>query len=271
MKLSIVIPVLNSHEVLRRQLLHFAQMGLPSDTELIIVDDGSDPPLRETAFPPGSTSTCSTRINGMYSQSGYVGGKTGVQILETGDFRPWTWALARNAGARIARGEYLLMYDLDHVAPRYLIDFVREFDGPRVQFIRQFGVLDEHGILTQDRDVLEAHGVSKMKSLGVGPHPNMFAMRRDVFWEIGGYREDLVERSYPQGEDRLFKKAWHNYARATGALNNVLRPVLYVFPSGKLIGDVDADPQKLFHGLSRKTKRNHWYKQQLEREKNAQG
>ena len=49
MKLSIIIPVLNSHEVLRRQLLHYAQIGIPSDTELIIVDDASEDATPEVA------------------------------------------------------------------------------------------------------------------------------------------------------------------------------------------------------------------------------
>jgi len=44
-KLSIIIPVLNSHEIVRRQIEHFKKMDLPDDIELIIVDDGSDPPL----------------------------------------------------------------------------------------------------------------------------------------------------------------------------------------------------------------------------------
>ena len=44
-KLSIIIPVLNSHEIVRRQIAHFKKMNLPDDVELIIVDDGSDPPL----------------------------------------------------------------------------------------------------------------------------------------------------------------------------------------------------------------------------------
>jgi len=44
-KLSIIIPVLNSHEIVRRQIKHFKKMDLPDDVELIIVDDGSDPPL----------------------------------------------------------------------------------------------------------------------------------------------------------------------------------------------------------------------------------
>jgi glycosyltransferase involved in cell wall biosynthesis len=95
MKLSIVIPVLNSHEVVRRQLLHFFRIGLPGDTELILVDDGSDPPI-ENDF------------------------SNLARIHRTNDNRPWTWALARNAGARLATGDYLLMYDLDHIADRKL-------------------------------------------------------------------------------------------------------------------------------------------------------
>lgn len=237
-KLSIVIPVLNSHEVVRRQLLHFENIGLPGDTELILVDDGSDPPI-ENSF---------TAI---------------AKIYRTHDKRPWTWALARNEGARIAQGDYLLMYDLDHIADRKLIDFVRGFDGKKVQFTREFGVLTERGVLTQDRDILEQHGVPKDQSLKIGPLPNNFAMRRDLFWELGGYREDLFMKPYPQGEDRAWRSTWRTYEKqhgGEGSCVSVHRPVMYMFPNGKYVGDVDADPQKLFHNLSRKTSRN-WFHQ----------
>lgn len=243
MKLSIIIPVLNSHEILRRQLLFYAQMGIPKDTELIIVDDGSDPPLENTADIP-------------------------VTIHRTNDFRPWTWALARNAGARIATGEYLLMYDLDHIVPRYAINFIREFTGVKVQFVREFGVLDEQGRLTQDREVLEAYGLPKEQGLKIGPLPNNFAMRRDVFWELGGYREDLVERPYPQGEDRHFRSVWRTYERERGGDGSQVgphRPRIFMFPNGYYLGDVDADPKGLFHTLSRKTSRNGFWQQQKEK------
>lgn len=238
MKLSIIVPVLDSHEVVRRQLLHFWRIGLPEDTELILVDDGSNPPIDVGAS--------------------YVP----VQVHRTNDFRPWTWALARNAGARLAQGEFLLMFDIDHIVSRELIDFVRAFDGYKVQFLREFGVLDESGLFTQDRAVLEQYGLPRGNGLGVGPLPNNFAMRRELFWELGGYREDLVEREYPQGEDRLFKKVWYDYQRRTGNTACPIRPTIYVFPVGKLVGDVDHNPMGLFHGLSRKTKRNHWYRNQ---------
>lgn len=235
-KLSLIIPVLNSHEVVRRQLLHFERMGLPADTELILVDDGSDPPIENTSSLP-------------------------VTIHRTNDKRPWTWALARNAGARIAQGEYLLMFDIDHIVPRFAINFIRNFDGLKVQFVREFGVLDPNGVLTQDRDALAEYGLPREKGLKIGPLPNNFAMRRDLFWELGGYREDLVEKPYPQGEDRAFRSVWRTFD-PTGAKVCVHRPRIFMFPNGKYLGDVDADPKGLFHGLTRKTNRNFWYQQQ---------
>lgn len=250
MRLSIVIPVLNSHEVVRRQLLHFEMIGMPKDTELILVDDGSDPPIQRGQCP-------------IYGQEGLKSGQCPlcVKIVRTHDKRPWTWALARNTGARVADGEMLLMFDLDHIITREALDFIHGYDGLKVQFKREFGVLDEDGILTQDRDVLEEYGLPKGNKLKLGPLPNNFAMRRDLFWELGGYREDLVEKPYPQGEDRAFRSVWRTFD-PDGAKVCTHRPTMYMFPNGKYLGDVDADPQGLFHTLTRKTRRNYWYQQQ---------
>jgi glycosyltransferase involved in cell wall biosynthesis len=243
MKLSIIAPVLNSHEILRRQFLHFERIGIPEDTEIIIVDDGSEPPLKYE-------------------------GKLPVRIHATNDKRPWTWALARNHGARMAQGEYLLMFDIDHIITRELIDAVRTFGGQKMQFRREFAVLDENGNLTQDISALTHWGfpIERLKTRGLklSPLPNNFAMRKDVFFALGGYREDLVERSYPQGEDRLFKKAWCNWEREGKGKVHHERQTMYMFPNGKTCGDVDFNPFSLFHNLSRKTNRNYWYRKQRE-------
>lgn len=251
MKLSIVIPCLNSHEVVRRHMLHFSRMVWHGDTELIVVDDGSEPPLGE---PCATTLPCGLHY----------------QLIKTNDRRPWTWALARNVGARAARGEYLLMFDIDHIVPGEAIKFIREFSGHKVQFVREIGVLDEHGALTQDRDVLESYGWPKSKGLGIGPLPNNFAMRKDLFWELGGYREDLYMRPYPQGEDRDFRSKWRTYEMSHGGEGSMvcpIRPRIFMFPNGKYLGDVDADPQGLFHGLTRKTSRNFWHHEQKRKER----
>jgi hypothetical protein len=237
MKLSIIIPVLNSHEILRRQFLYLEKIGVPDDTEIIIVDDGSEPPL-----------FCSSRLP--------------VRILKTNDKRQWTWALARNAGARIARGDYFLFTDIDHILTREAIDTAREFGGVRMGLSREFGVLLEDGTLTQDREVLEEYGLLKSIGLKIGHLPNNFCMKKTLFEELGGYREDLIGRPYPQGEDNQFFKKWKVYMRENKAEGYSTCPRIYMFPNGYFCGDVDFNPKGLFHKLSRKTKRNSRYKEE---------
>ncbi len=237
MNLSIIIPVLDSHEIVRRQLAHFDRIGLPDDTELILVDDGSTPP--------------------------HIEDRSYLRILRTRDYRPWTWALARNRGAREAYGRRYLMTDIDHILSRDLIDYCAGYKGQKIQFKREFGVLLEDGTFTQDHQTLMAYGLPAErianKGARVPPLPNNFSMRRDIFWELGGYREDLFDRPYPQGEDRLFKKAWQNWIAAGKGQVDTYRPTVYMFPGGYYCGDVDHNPFGLFHDLTRKTRRNHAY------------
>ena len=235
MKCSIVIPVLDSHEGLRRQLLYIEHIGLPSGVELILVDDGSDPPIENTSNLP-------------------------VAIHRTHDTRPWTWALARNAGAELAKGEYLLMFDLDHIITREILDFVVSRDDPRIHFQRRFGVLDEHGQLQTDRETLKSWGLTE-KRTRIESHQNSFAMKRELFNQLGGYRDDLIGRPYPQGEDSDFYRKWKTHAEKVGVVS-VEGPTLYVFPTGRFCGDVDHDEKGLFHDLSRKSKNNYWWNQQ---------
>lgn len=234
MKLSIVTPVLDSHEIVRRQLLHYGQMALPDDVEIVYVDDGSQPALRGCEWP---------RVRNF-------------RIIETNDPRDWTWALARNAGAKEARGEYLLMCDLDYIIPRAAIEAACRLTEDRMNFRREFGVLDENGALTQDLDVLRRYGLleSRIRNRGVAlsAHTNDFVMRRETFLALGCYRTDLIGNPYPQGEDRCFQGVWER-AQAAGRVTRTFdRPLVYMFPNGKFCGDQDYNPMGLFHSLSRK-------------------
>jgi hypothetical protein len=207
------------------------------------VDDGSDPPLE-------------------------YDGPLPVRIIQTHDTRPWTWALARNRGAKEAKGDWLIMYDLDHVIDRKLLDMVREYDGQKIQFKREFGVITEDGTLKQDIETLVEYGWPrgryKRKKFTVPAHPNMFAMKKDIFWMLGGYDERWCERPYPQGEDRYFKKRWSVWVREGDGHVHTERPIIYAFPVGKLIGnDVDADPKELFHTLTRKTEKNLYHRRRM--------
>jgi len=241
MKVSIIIAILNSHEIVRRQYLHFARMGLPDDVEIIFVDDGSHPPLE----PP--------KIKNF-------------TMLYTYDKRQWTTGIARNIGARHAKGEYLLMTDIDYIIPRAAIESARNLTENKMGFRREFGVLDEHGNLTQDLDVLRKWGLTedRIKSRGtkLAPHPNNFVMKADTFWELGGYRENRMNEGYPKcTDDGAFKMRWTKLLDSGGATiqDANLRPTLYMFPGGQYCGDVDYNPYDMFHNLTRKTKENYWY------------
>jgi glycosyltransferase involved in cell wall biosynthesis len=237
-KVSIIIPVLNSHEIVRRQMLHFEKMDMPEGTELILVDDGSTPPIEVKTTLKNFT------------------------LIHTNDYRPWTWPVARNTGAKIARGDYFIMVDLDHIISRDFINLVHSFNGDHIRVVRQLAVLDEEGNLKQDFETLKDYGLSeqryKDKGVELPPHRNQFAIHKDLYWKMGGFREDRIGLPYPQREDGDFARLWRQLHEA-GEIKDFdelvgyeHRPVLYMFPNGKYCGDVDFNPQNLFHNLSRK-------------------
>lgn len=237
MKLSVVISVLNSHEILRRQILHWSRMNLPNEVEFIILDDGSDEPLK--------------------------GEMKNLSIYPTNDKRAWTVELARNMGARLAKGEYLLMTDIDYIIPQDAFVSAMLLKEDKMRFKRHFGILDENGKLTQDMNVLRTYGLleSRIENRGtrLGPHPNNFVMRKETYWMLGGYREDLVDRPYPNKGDTYWKRTWAEAYEKGRVTQCDYRPTLFMFPNGQYCGDVDFNPFGLFHELTRKTPNNHWY------------
>jgi len=242
MQVSIIIPFLNSHELVRRQVLWFQKMDLPDDVEVLFMDDGSDPPL-SVSDPPRN-----------------------FRLIPTNDFRPWTSSLARNWAAKVALGEYLFMTDGDYIVTRDAVEKARKFRGDRLGCKRRFGVLDENANLLTDHATLIEWGIqpSRLKSKGnmIPTHPNNFVMRAGLFREMGGYREDLIlERPYPQKEDTYFKrKLMEMVGQGKITLTSDDRPTIFMFPNGQFCGgDVDANPFNLFHTLTRKTPQNHWY------------
>lgn len=247
MRLSIIIPVLNSHEIIRRQILFYKRMNLPDNVEIIYVDDGSEPPIRTIFYKP----------SGKYESNKFI-------IVETNDKRPWTWALARNKGAKEAKGKYLLMTDVDYIIPKKSIEDALAFDGDYMGFRREFGILDVFGYLYQNKKLLKQYGLpdKRMKERGfkLAPHPNNFVIRKELFFEMGGYREDLIGKDYPQGEDNWFKKTRHQWIKDGKLIQSEHRPLLYMFPNGRYCGDVDYNPFGLFHNLSRKSKKNPFMK-----------
>ena len=154
MKLSIVIPVLDSHVVVRRQANYLYQF-LNADVELILIDDGSDPPLDENLL-----------------------ASFGIRLLVTNDKSRWSEHMATNIGVEEARGEYIFKTDIDHILTPETFDIAMRFDNDNVMmfFKRKEGKLDENGNLID-------LGTERT------PHANTFILKREWFLKVGGYNE----------------------------------------------------------------------------------
>jgi glycosyltransferase involved in cell wall biosynthesis len=227
MKISIVIPVYNSHRVLRRQIKYYKRLKLPNDIEIIFIDDGSSPPLK---FATHMLKNC--------------------HIYPTGDTRPWTQPCARNLGAKIAQGEYLLMTDIDHIFTKEVIDAVYNFDGDKMEFPREFAILDNRGIIRQNLDMLVEYGFHRARyrrrKFRTYKHTNTFAMRRKIFWEIGGYSEKRCDKgTHPTHDDLQLHSRYRQHIKQGKCNRAVIGPMTYCFPA------VAIDPKNLFHNLNR--------------------
>jgi glycosyltransferase involved in cell wall biosynthesis len=245
MKLSVIVSILNSHEVVRRQFLHWEKMNLPDDVEIIYMDDGSDPPLQYTGNKLKNLRIIPTN------------NPKGAESQASGLFADGRVGMARNMAARLAKGEYVLMTDIDYIIPKESIEAGRVLKDDKEGFRRQFGVLLEDGVATQDLMVLKQYGLLQKRiderNIMMAPHPNNFIMRRSVFIDLDGYREDRVGNTgYPDGHDRWFKRSWMRAFNKGLYTISPTRTTLLMFPNGWYCGDVDYNPFNLFHTCSRK-------------------
>jgi glycosyltransferase involved in cell wall biosynthesis len=171
-----------------------------------------------------------------------------IKIVRTNDTRPWTEHKARNIGARNAKGEYLLMIDMDYIIPEETIKKAMEFTGDRMPIKRRFGVLDQNGNITDDPKSLRKWGLKKrwIRKREVPGHRSQFLMKKELFWKMGGYNEGL------DGKWRRTGGAGEKFWRKWQKLENCGKVVMaddtldvFMFPGGKFC---DFERQ-MFSGL----------------------
>jgi hypothetical protein len=220
-KLSLIVSVLESYPVVRRQLLHLGRILTP-ECELILVDDGSSPSLKDT---------CAAVA------------KPFDFVLEcTNDRRPWTQPRARNIGASLARASKLLFFDIDHILTEEIIATCLGYAGDKLHWIRKPGVLDEDGRIVTDRAVLIDHGLTDDAP---GVHANSFLIRREIFETLGGYDERFCGRY--GGDDIDFNARYDRLCREGRARPAEVRGEGYYYPD-------PARVKELFHSLRRESR-----------------
>lgn len=243
--ISIVIAVLNSPEVVRRQVLWFRRMPLPEDVEVILVDDKSDPPLRIEDYDLPR-----------------------LRILRYEEHpEAWTQPAARNHGVRHAQGPWVICTDIDHIIPKALIDFVRDSPCDFIKFRREVAILNAAGIFEQTPEAVLTYGFEE-KRLGpnrdnyhIAPHTNSFAIKKDLFLKLGGVSEMHVGSGRHPNREELPLRRRIRAAYRAGEITMLTedtdgtdrRPMIYMIPNGRYCGHKDYNPFGLFHSLPRKT------------------
>jgi len=210
--------VLESYEIVRRQLLHLERILTPS-CELIVVDDGSVPSLQATCDSVPKTFP--------------------FRLHCTHDRRPWTQPRARNIGANLAEAPKLLFFDIDHIVTKEVVALCLEYSGDKLHWVRRPGVLEEGGQVVTDRKSLEKHGLTDQTQ---GVHGNSFLIRRKLFDLLGGYDERFCGRY--GGDDIDFNSRYENLVRNGRARPAEVKGEGYFYPD-------PARVKHLFHSLKR--------------------
>lgn len=171
--ISIVFPFYRNQGMLARQYRVMAEEWRDDQKaalEVIIVDDGSLEPALDVPRPSGLPA---------------------LRLYRITENRPWHQHGARNLGAAEASHHWLAMLDIDHVIPPSTLDAILQFEPPKRDFALTFSRRDapvDSDWLADDvfmmKPTIRVDGTAK-------PHVNSFVLKRDLYWQVGGYDEDL--------------------------------------------------------------------------------
>ena len=178
---------------------------LPGNWELIFVDDGSVPPIPIPDETPEN-----------------------FVLLRTGEIRTefeWTQHLAINKAVALAKGEYIVKNDVDHVFTRDTIEAIEEFKGDMLLFRREAGYLSDDLTITSLRD---EHPV-------YSPIDDIYVVRKSIFQGLGGYPVEATRKYGGMG-----RFLW-GYSETHEARSIPEKALIYVVP----------DTRETYHKLVR--------------------
>lgn len=171
--LTLIMPYYRNPGMLELQYATWAQWPakVRAQFDVVIVDDGSPEPAIDVPRPDGLPT---------------------LSIYRVTEDRPWHQHAARNLGAHVAKGPWLLLTDMDHVLTP---------DNASALF-RRLRLLNDHTAYFLHRIEADTGLPTRNHDGRPKPHPNSFVMTRDLYWLAGGYDEDFCGI---YGTDGLFK------------------------------------------------------------------
>ena len=203
-QISIVVNAYRAQPALDRQLALWRSypQALRQAVEFVVVDDGSAPALHLAPDPAEAKLPLA------------------ITLARIQQDIAWNMPGARNLGALLARGRWLLCHDIDHFLPAAsLLTLLQHAQALDAATLYRFARLED--------------------GVAINPHINSFLCQRAGFWRAGGYDEDFA--GHYGHEDACLLQAWQAHGGRLMLLSDVWLTV---------------NPRLATTGLSRDTTRN---------------
>jgi len=219
---TMLVCVLESYEVVKRQVQYWKSLNFPEGFEIMMMDDGSKPPIK-------------VDTNGL---------KCKFTLIREKENIPWEHTYKKNHLVKdVIKTDAILFVPIDHMISQSIVDLAVNLPEPenvRVYFPRQKAILDEQGNLTQDFRQLRLHGMREYCDMeqrtlkSVPAACDICLMRRRTWLLCGGYKGG-------RGSDVLL------YRRMMAETVTYEGPTLYCWPFARISANND-----LFHHLYHK-------------------
>jgi len=237
-KIALIFPVLQSYEVVERQVKYMNTLDLPITWEMIFVDDGSDPPIDIKTKPIFN-----------------------LTLVQTHNYNRWTQAKAVNFGVDASQpSEFVWCLGIDHFISKANINDVENFTDNKMVFPRLFATLSKDGIVRTDELSLMRYGWvenEQKKGKGTGAGFGVFVMRRTCWDLLHGYNMQRFGEGGYGNDDVDINHRYADLCRAGKATPHKVGSPMYVYPSAAY------DAQEMFHSLRGRRKEKFDYKKYL--------
>jgi glycosyltransferase involved in cell wall biosynthesis len=163
--ITLIVPFYRNSAMLKRQVQEWNKY--PPGIKVVCVDDGSPEPAA-----PIIKAHCDPSCQ--------------LELYRITTDIPWNRGGARNLGAHVATTDWILHVDIDHVLPADAADRLLSFVVPPDRWYRfprwRVGAADD----TRKKDAIPT-GADYGQ---IHPHVDSYLVRRDIYWQTGGYDED---------------------------------------------------------------------------------
>lgn len=178
LRVSIILLVFESYEMVRRQVLYMNSLNLPDSIEVIFADDGSNPPVI------------------LYDEPNFK-----YKMVYREKEKQWTIPKIINYAAGFAEGTYLLFLGVDHMLSPEMVSFMMKSNSGYSVFQRIYAVIDRWGNLLKIQHYQDGRFVDcicDFTSLGW--------VRRNHFIKLGGMNEVMPNKLKGNSDVDLFKR-----------------------------------------------------------------